>query len=272
MNTSVLWYAGTLVRWYENKGAAPAYRTYLASRNMLPPFFDTRLLDAISLDEIVPLIDQELLFSARWQLRQGADAPSWEARKRESALPAFERILALVRARRILEPKVLYGYFRCRREGSALLVEGKGRAQRFAFPRERAAPNRSLADFFPEGFVAIQLATVGKGAAREGARLFSEGLYTDAFFLKGFAAEAAEATAAFGHAHIRRELGAAADCGERFSLGYPPCPDLFDQRRIAALLTIARAGVSLTKTCQLVPEHSTTAFISVAPEAVHFRP
>lgn len=239
---------------------------------MPPPFYGTKILDALTLGDLLPLIDQEVLFTARWQYRQGMDAARWESFKRERAIPTFERILALCRARRVIAPKIVYGYFPCTPQGSALIVKGERRDYRFDFPRERAAPNRCVADFFADGFIALQIATVGEGPTREGSKLFSGHAYSDTFFLKGLAAEAAEATAEYGHRHVRKELGAADDVGARFSPGFPSFPSLFDQRKLAALLAPARIGVSLTKTCQLVPEHSTSAIISVDPRASLFRP
>lgn len=239
---------------------------------MNPPFWGTKVLDAINLDEVVELIDFEQLFSARWQYRKGSNAREWEELKEKRVVPAFERILALCRAKGTLEPKAIYGYFRCRQDGNALVVEGGRKPFRFDFPRERAAPNRCLADFFSDGFVAIQAATVGGAASREGASLFAANSYSDAFLLKGLAAEAAEATAAFVFRKILREMESPDGAGQRFSPGYPVFPNLFDQRKIASLLEITRIGLSLTKTSNLVPEHSTTAIVSIDPRAAIFRP
>lgn len=239
---------------------------------MTPPFLGTSVIDQLALDDIVPLIDLEQLFAARWQYRQGMESAAWESFKLKQCVPLLERMLALCRLHDVITPKIVYGYFRCCSDGSALIVEGERKSYRFDFPRERAAPNRSLADFFPEGIAAFQLATVGEGASREGARLFKANAYSDTFFLKGLAAEAAEATAAWAHRRIREELSVAADAGCRFSPGYPAFPSLFDQRKIAQLLLPARIGIKLTKTCQLIPEHSTAAIVSVDPRARHFRP
>ena len=150
---------------------------------MTPPFFGTRVLDPIALDDVVPLIDLEQLFAARWQFRKGMDAAAWEAFRQQHCVPVFERMLAFSRLHGAIAPKVVYGYFRCRSEGSALVVEGERKPCRFEFPRERVAPNRCLADFFPEGVAAFMLATVGEGATREGARLFKANAYSDTFFL-----------------------------------------------------------------------------------------
>ena len=73
-------------------------------------------------------------------------------------------------------------------------------------------------------------------------------------------------------ANLRAEVGAGDDQGERFSPGYPAFPDLSAQRKIAALLKPARIGVSLTRTFQLVPEHTTSAIISMDARAKLFRP
>mgnify|MGYP001212146288 CR=1 FL=1 len=239
---------------------------------MNPPFFGARVVDDVTLDELSSKIDLESLFSGRWQLRRGVDPGAWEGFKLATALPMFERILSICRAREAIEPRILYGYFRCARDGNALMVEGEGKTFRFDFPRERAAPNRCVADFFPYGIAAFALSTIGAGASREGAELFKKNAYSDAFLLKGLAAEAAEALTKIAFERVASELCAPPGQGERFSPGFPSFPSIFDQRKIASLLKFARIGVSLTKSCQLVPEHTTTALISIFPGASHFRP
>lgn len=238
----------------------------------IPPWHGTRVLDALGIDDIVPLIDREALFAARWQFRQGMAAAVWDEAKRTQVIPAFERLLALCRARAIISPKLVYGYFSCVRQGNALLIESEGQRHRLEFPRERAAPNRCVADFFPGGVIAIMLATVGGGAGIEGGKLFAAHAYQDAFLLKGLAAEAAEATALYGHRHIQKELGVDEGCGDRFSPGFQSFPSLFAQRTLVSLLGSRRVGVSLTKTCHLTPEYSTTAIVSIDPNAAHFQP
>ncbi|MFH0798977.1 MAG: vitamin B12 dependent-methionine synthase activation domain-containing protein [Pseudomonadota bacterium] len=239
---------------------------------MNPPFFGTKILDGITLDDIEPLIDREALFAGRWQFRQGMGPEEWEKLKQERAIPTFERLLSVCRAKSIIRPMAVYGYFECRQQGNGLIVTDGARSFRFDFPRERQEPHRCLADFFPEGFVAMQLVTAGGKVTEAGADLFARHEYSEMFFLKGLAAAAAAAAAAFCHRLIREELGAGADAGERFSPGYPVFPDILDQKKIAALLKPGRIGVSLTKTCQMVPEYSTSAIVSVDSKAAHFRP
>jgi len=83
--------------------------------------------------------------------------------------------------------------------------------------------------------------------------------------------------------HIREEWGFADEDGptlaglfrqqyrgSRYSWGYPACPDLDDQLKVAELLEIDRIGVSLTEEFHLVPEQSTSAIIVPHPEAKYF--
>src|SRR2546430_2692469 len=58
--------------------------------------------------------------------------------------------------------------------------------------------------------------------------------------------------------------------GSRYSWGYPACPDLEDQTKVAELLDIERIGVSLTEEFHLVPEQSTSAIVVPHPEAKYF--
>ncbi|MBN1282589.1 MAG: hypothetical protein JXA24_02305 [Proteobacteria bacterium] len=239
---------------------------------MKAPFFGTRIVKDIPLDEVEALLDKEALFASRWQFRRGISADEWEGLKAEKAIPIYERQMALVRAQSAIAPAIAYGYFECRRIGNGLLVKGERREFRFDFPRERQTPNRCIADLFGRGFAAFQLVTAGGRASEISARQFSEKRYSDSFYLRGLAAQFAEATAEFCQRMIRAELGAGDVVGFRFSPGYPAFPDLMDQRKIYELLGADRIGVRITETCQLIPEHSTSAIVSVDEEAAPFRP
>ncbi len=238
-----------------------------------PPFFGTAVLGEISMDDVEALLDKESLFAARWQFRKGQDSATWESLKKDKVIPIYERMLAMCRAQNIITPKIVYGYFRCEQKNNGLIAyNDQNKPFRFEFPRERTMPHRCVADFFDLGFVIIQLATVGNAVNAAATKKFKSHEYSDAFFLKGLAASFAEATAQYGHDLIRKELGILPDVGERFSPGYPAFPDLSAQKKIAQLLKPARIGVSLTRTFQLIPEHSTSAIISIDEKAEYFRP
>jgi 5-methyltetrahydrofolate--homocysteine methyltransferase len=237
-----------------------------------PPFMGAQIISDVTIDEIEPLIDREALFAGRWQFRRGENSEEWAALKQRKCEPLFAKIVTRCRAKKIIRPMITYGYFECSRINNGLVVSNRGATHRFEFPREGKSPNRCIADFFPEGFVAMQLVTVGSEVIEETSNQFSQGGYSDAFFLKGIAAQAAEAMALFVHKKIRSELGVPEDMGERFSPGYPAFPDLFAQREMLKLLEAKRIGVTLTETCQLMPEYSTSAIVSIDPSAKIFRP
>jgi len=239
---------------------------------MGPPFLGTKILTDVPLADVEALLDREALFASRWQFRQGADKAAWDELKAAKVIPIYERMMSMVRTQSAIAPAVVYGYFACERIGNGLLVKGEHREFKFDFPRERQTPNRCVADFFSDGLAAFQLVTVGSRISQIAAHLFAENKYSDTFYLKGLAAEFAEATAAYCHSMIRQELGVGETVGQRFSPGYPAFPALLDQRKIFDLLNAARMGVSITETCQLIPEHSTSAIVSIDEKAVLFRP
>lgn len=237
-----------------------------------PPFFGTRVIGDIAFGEIEALIDREALFVGRWQFRKGQNVDEWREFRKQTVLPIYERVLSKCVSRNIIVPKMIYGYFKCEKSGNGLVVSDERRSHRFDFPREKRTPHRCVADYFPDGFVAMQVVTVGDVVNKEAKELFMKNSYSETFYLKGLAAEAAESVAKFCHNYIRRELGVADDVGERFSPGYPSFPDLLAQRKIVALLGPTRIGVVLTRTCMFVPEQTTSAIVSVDPKACRFNP
>ena len=107
--------------------------------------------------------------------------------------------------------------------------------------------------------------------------------YHDYLLLHGLGVEMTEALAELWHRRIREEWGFADEDGptlaglfrqqyrgSRYSWGYPACPDLDDQAKVAELLEIERIGVELTEEFHLVPEQSTSAIVVPHPEAKYF--
>ena len=119
--------------------------------------------------------------------------------------------------------------------------------------------------------VALQVVTVGQEATERFERLQGAEDYTEAYFSHGLAVQTAEAAAEYLHAHIRRELGLAAEQGKRYSWGYPAIPDLADHQVVFSLLPAENdLGMSLTSAFQLVPEQSTAAIIVHHPKAKYY--
>ncbi len=240
----------------------------MRSNDLKPPFLGTKIVEVPNLSDLEEHLDKKSLFSARWQF----GAMNMDEAKEKKAKDVLAKMLGACEARSLIAAKIVYGYFQCARSGNALTIEGDAKPHRLDFPRERAAPNRCLADFFPDDFAIFQLVSLGDKIDKEVSAAFGKKEFSESFYLKGLASELTEALAAYSHSMILCELGVEAGQGCRFSPGYPSFPDLFAQRTIFQLLRPIRIGVKLTKTCMMVPEHSTSAIISPYKEATYFRP
>jgi 5-methyltetrahydrofolate--homocysteine methyltransferase len=165
---------------------------------------------------------------------------------------------------------------------------------RLSFPRQRRDRHLCLADFFrsreavlAEGrpdVVAFHVVTMGEHVSRAAAALFEANAYREYVELHGLGVQLTEALAEYWHARVRAELGIggtdAADRGElitkqryqgeRYSFGYPACPDVEQQAAIMELLDPQRIGVELSEEFQLHPEQSTSAMIVHHPEATYY--
>jgi 5-methyltetrahydrofolate--homocysteine methyltransferase len=257
-----------------------------------PPFFGSRAVEDIDLDDVFAFVNETALFKGQWQFKQGRTAPEeYQALVTEKVRPIYEELKTRSKREKLLVPKVVYGYFRCQSEGNDIVIynDDERERMRFTFPRQPSGKNLCLADFFASrqsgrmDVVAFHLVTVGRRATEHSQELFKADNYSDYLYFHGLSVEAAEALAEFWHKRIREELGTAgADSpqlaklfhqqyqGSRYSFGYPACPDLEDQAKLFELLEPGRIDVSLSEEFQLEPEQSTSAIIVHHPEAKYF--
>ncbi|HEX6284263.1 MAG TPA: vitamin B12 dependent-methionine synthase activation domain-containing protein, partial [Pyrinomonadaceae bacterium] len=282
------------------RGAAPSGNTTHTTRSEVnpevsiptPPFFGSRVVEEISLDDVFAYVNENALFKGQWQFKQGKTPPDeYQKLVRDKVRPIYEELKERSKREELLVPKVVYGYFPCQSSGNDLIVyDEKQREQvRFTFPRQPAGKHLCLADFFASqesgrmDVVAFHLVTVGRKASLYSHELFKSDNYADYLYFHGLSVEAAEALAEFWHKRIRQELGIAANDatnlarlfhqqyqGSRYSFGYPACPRLEDQEKLFTLLNPGRIDVSLTEEFQLEPEQSTSAIIVHHPEAKYF--
>jgi len=258
-----------------------------------PPFWGTRVVEDIDLDDVFAYINEVALIRGQWQVRKGkmSDA-EYRTLLEKKIYPAYERLKARVKAEQLLQPRVVYGYFRCQADGDDLIIyeeDGRTERLRFSFPRQKQDRFLCLADYFAPissgrlDVVAFHLVTMGSVASAHSAQLFAAGKYQEYLYFHGLSVECAEALAELWHKRIREELGIAAKDakeikrlfsqgyqGARYSFGYPACPNLEDQAKLFALLDAERIGVRLTEEFSLDPEQSTNAIIVHHPEARYF--
>ena len=261
------------------------------------PFYGSKVVEIRDLSKVFAFINETALFKGQWQYKQGKSSKEDYAKILESTVyPKFNEIKTKAIREKLLEAKLVYGYFPCQSENNDLIIyqdDERTERMRFTFPRQpleqRGSKNLCLADYFaPKSsgkidVVAFDLVTMGRKASEHAAELFKADNYTDYLLFHGLSVESAEALAEMWHKRIREELGIAeADApemaklfhqgyqGSRYSFGYPACPNLEDQTKLFELLQPERIEVELSEEFQLHPEQSTSAIIIHHPEAKYF--
>ncbi|MCU0278661.1 MAG: B12-binding domain-containing protein, partial [Candidatus Nanopelagicales bacterium] len=253
------------------------------------PFWGDRIVKGIALKDYVAYLDERALFRGQWGLSPGKTGPDYEELVETEGRPRLRSWLSRVASEGLLEAAVIYGYWPARSQGNSILIgdpaDPDRQLARFDFPRQKRGRHLCLADYVrPDNdIVALQIVTMGRKVDQAAAELFERNAYRDYLELHGLSVQLTEALAEYWHARVRSELGIAgqdaADVasilkqqyrGERFSFGYPACPDLSQQVPLCELLGADRIGVSLSEEFQLDPEQSTSAIIFHHPEAGYF--
>jgi 5-methyltetrahydrofolate--homocysteine methyltransferase len=269
-----------------------------------PPFWGSRAVEDISLDDVFAYVNEVALIRGQWRVVKGSLSPE-EYKKilDEKIYPEYAELKAKVKREKLLQPKVVYGYFPCQSKGDSLIIyqppSNVAKFEfklsqlkewlRFSFPRQTDDRHLCIADYFAPvesrkiDVVAFQLVTVGSVASEYSKRLYKSNNYKDYLYFHGLSVESAEALAELWHKRIREELGIASKDapeikrlfsqgyqGSRYSFGYPACPNLEDQAKMFKLIDARRIGVKLSDGFQLEPEQSTSAIIIHHPEARYF--
>jgi len=261
------------------------------------PFYGSKMVEITDLSKVFAFINETALFKGQWQYKQGKSSKQDYTTLLETTVyPKFKEIKAQATRDKLLEAKLVYGYFPCQSEGNDLIIyqdDERTERMRFTFPRQpleqRGGKNLCLADYFAAkdsgkiDVVAFDLVTMGRKASEHAAELFAADNYTDYLLFHGLSVESAEALAEMWHKRIREELGIAVNDapelaklfhqgyqGSRYSFGYPACPNLEDQTKLFELLQPERIEVELSEEFQLHPEQSTSAIIIHHPEAKYF--
>jgi 5-methyltetrahydrofolate--homocysteine methyltransferase len=257
----------------------------------VPPFLGSRVAKGMSVDEISDYLNLTALFRNQWGFRpeNGEDDPAFK----ERVSATLREQLAIAKEEDLLIPQVVWGHFPVASDGNDLIVYSDDTRQsertRFVFPRQHQTPHLCIADFFrsvespDHDYASFMLVTMGPRVSERCQELFAQNRYTDYLMLHGLGVEMAEALAEMWHKRIRQELGFAEQDGPtltglfrqqyrggRYSWGYPACPDLTDNAKVAELLEASRIGVNVSEGFQLHPEQTTDAIICHHPMAKYF--
>jgi len=218
-----------------------------------PPFWGSKVVEIKDLTKVFDFINETALFKGQWQFKQGRKSPEeYQKILDETVYPKFAEIRAKAIRDKLLEAKLVYGYFPCNSDGNDLIIwqdeSGTAERMRFTFPRQpvdqRGGKNLCLADYFLPvvdaaspvttvpgsdtrrgvDVVAFDLVTMGRRASEFSAELFKSDNYQEYLLFHGLSVESAEALAEMWHKRIREELGIAgadaAELAKLFHQGY----------------------------------------------------
>jgi 5-methyltetrahydrofolate--homocysteine methyltransferase len=274
---------------------APARSPEVVTDNPIfePPFVGSEIVKGIAIDEVADYVNETALFRNQWGFRPegGESDDEFKGRIR----PILREQRALAKENDLLLPQVVYGYFPVNSEGNEVVVwkddSRTSEWMRFGFPRQGKEPWLCIADFFRPAdsgetdYAAFHIVTMGARISEETAKLFADDRYQDYLLLHGLGVEMAEALAEYWHHRIRQDWGFADEDGPnlqglfrqqyrggRYSWGYPACPDLEDNLKVAELLDAGRLGIEVSEETgyQYQPEQTTSAIICHHPRAKYF--
>ncbi|KZN98111.1 methionine synthase [Pseudobacillus badius] len=192
-----------------------------------------------------------------------------------------------------LKTASVYQFFPAQSDGDDVIIydpaDSQTEIERFTFPRQPKEPFLCLADYLKSvdsgkmDYVGFFVVSAGFGIREQSGELKEKGEFLQSHALQATALELAEGFAERIHQEMRDQWGfpdaveftmkerfAAKYQGQRFSFGYPACPNLDDQTKLFKLLQPEEIGVRLTEGCMMEPEASVSAIVFAHPDARYF--
>lgn len=260
----------------------------------IPKDTDRHILKSYTLSHLEPYINKQMLIGHHLGVK-GKIEKLLEAGD-EKAVKINDLVNHLVKNAKSdnwIRPAAVYQFFPAQAEGEKVLIYNPNDLMEvievFDFPRQQTAPFLCLADYVKSidsgeidyvGFFAV---TAGKGVRKKAEELKSNGHFLECHALQALALETAEGFAELVHRQMRDRWGfpdpvemtmkdrfSAKYQGQRFSFGYPACPNLEDQEKLFKLLKPEDIGIQLTEGFMMEPEASVTAMVFAHPEARYF--
>ncbi len=259
-----------------------------------PPDFEKHILRDIPLQQILPFLNRQMLYSKHLGLIGSVEKLLAAGDEKASKLhQTVEEMLARIEHEGLIRPQALYRFYPASSEGNELILfdpaNHESETTRINFPRQAAGERLCVADFVRpvaggvRDNMALFVVSCGKGVRESSEAMKEAGDYLNSHLLQALALELAEATAEFLHRRIRTSWGIVDDPGLsmkqlfnaeyhgiRVSFGYPACPELSDQRELFRLLEPEAIGVQLTDGDMMDPEASVSALVFSHPEGRYF--
>ncbi|WP_042461066.1 methionine synthase [Neobacillus dielmonensis] len=252
------------------------------------------VLTSYTLAHIEPYINMQMLLGHHLGVK--GKIAKLIAEKDEKVLKVKEvvdQLIAEASANQWITPKAVYQFFPAQSDGNKVYIydsENPGQVlETFEFPRQESEPNLCLADYLKSvdsgemDYVGFFTVTAGRGIREQADEFKRQGRFLESHALQALALESAEGFAELIHRQMRDRWGfpdptdfsmqerfAAHYQGQRFSFGYPACPNLEDQQKLFKLLVPEEIGVQLTEGYMMEPEASVSAMVFAHPEARYF--
>ncbi|PIC05878.1 methionine synthase [Anoxybacillus flavithermus] len=257
----------------------------------VPTDTEKHTLKDIPLSHIEPYVNWQMLLGHHLGLKGNVKKLLAEGNEKAIMLKELiEELLAEAKQTKSLAPKAVYQFFPARSDGDTVIIydpsDQQTMIETFTFPRQTKAPYLCLADYLSSeqiDYVGLFAVTAGAGVRDLALRFKEEGQFLKSHAIQALALELAEGLAERVHQIMRDRWGfpdspdftmeerfAAKYQGQRFSFGYPACPNLEDQEKLFRLLRPEEIGIHLTEGYMMEPEASVSAIVFAHPEARYF--
>ena len=259
-----------------------------------PRDLEQHILKEYSIAHVEPYINMQMLLGHHLGLK--GKVAKLLAEKNEKAVQLKETIDGLILEAKegdFLQPSAIYQFFPAQSKGDSVIIYDPNDVTKvieiFTFPRQHKEPYLCLADYLRSvdsgemdyvGFLAV---TAGKNVRKYAEKFKEEGNFLLSHAVQSLALETAEALAERVHQLMRDQWGiidstdlsiqdlfAAKYQGQRYSFGYPSCPEIEDQAKLFKLIRPEQIGIQLTEGFMMEPEASVTAIVFAHPEARYF--
>lgn len=260
----------------------------------IPADLERHVLRNVPLDHVLPYVNWQMVLGHHLGLKGKVKRLLEERDEKALALKAVvDELVAEAKERGWIQPAGVYRFFPAQSDGNRVYIydptDGKTVLETFDFPRQPRAPHLCLADYLKSkesgemDYVGLFAVTAGHGVRELAQQWKDEGEFLKSHAIQALALEIAEGFAERIHQIMRDRWGfpddpdftmeerfAAKYQGQRYSFGYPACPNLEDQEKLFRLLHPEDIGIRLTDGYMMEPEASVSAIVFAHPEARYF--
>lgn len=261
---------------------------------MLPANLKRHVLHQYPIEQIIPYVNKQMLLGHHLGLKGKVDQLLEQGDEKAHQLnDLVDQLVKELKQKEDYSLSAVYQFFPAQsKENSVFIYHPENQSEvieTFYFPRQDSSPYLCLADYVKSvdsgemDYVGFFVVTAGKGIKPLADRMKENGEFLRSHGIQALALEMAEGFAERIHQKMRdlwgipdaidmtmKERFAAKYIGQRYSFGYPACPNLEDQEKLFKLLQPEEVGIILTDGYMMQPEASVSAIVFSHPEARYF--